>query len=98
MHDVVVPDLVVVTTPSQVTERAIEGSPTIIVENPLTVHPDEGPQVEGRALCCAWRVALLDGRSGREVIGVLPSGVRRIPCGAHAKDSRASDSPGLVRA
>ena len=32
MHDVVVPDLVVVTTPPQVTERAIEGAPTIIVE------------------------------------------------------------------
>jgi len=32
MHDVVVPDLVVVTTPPQVTERAIEGSPTLIVE------------------------------------------------------------------
>ena len=29
-HDVVVPDLVVVTTPPQVTERAIEGTPTII--------------------------------------------------------------------
>jgi Uma2 family endonuclease len=32
LHDVVVPDLVVVTAPPQVTERAIEGSPTIIVE------------------------------------------------------------------
>ena len=31
-HDVVVPDLVVVTTPAQVTERAIEGSPTLLVE------------------------------------------------------------------
>ena len=31
-HDVVVPDLVVVTTPAQVTERAIEGAPTIVVE------------------------------------------------------------------
>jgi Uma2 family endonuclease len=32
LHDVVVPDLVVVTTPPQVTERAIEGAPAIIVE------------------------------------------------------------------
>ena len=32
LHDVVVPDLVVVTTPPQVTERAIEGPPAIIVE------------------------------------------------------------------
>ena len=32
LHDVVVPDLVVITTPPQVTERAIEGAPTIIVE------------------------------------------------------------------
>lgn len=32
MHDVVVPDLVVVTTSPQVTERAIEGPPAIIVE------------------------------------------------------------------
>ena len=32
MHDVVVPDLVVVTTPPQVTERAIEGPTAIIVE------------------------------------------------------------------
>jgi len=31
-HDVVVPDLVVVTTPAQVTERAIEGAPALIVE------------------------------------------------------------------
>src|SRR5262245_12396591 len=31
-HDVVVPDLVVVTTPAQVTERAIEGAPTVVVE------------------------------------------------------------------
>jgi Uma2 family endonuclease len=32
VHDVVVPDLVVVTTPPQITERAIEGPPAIIVE------------------------------------------------------------------
>jgi Uma2 family endonuclease len=32
MHDVVVPDLVVVTVPPQITERAIEGVPTLIVE------------------------------------------------------------------
>jgi Uma2 family endonuclease len=32
MHDVVVPDLVVVTTPPQVTDRAIEGAPALIVE------------------------------------------------------------------
>ena len=32
LHDVVVPDLVVVTTPPQVTDRAIEGPPAIIVE------------------------------------------------------------------
>lgn len=31
-HDVVVPDLVVVTVPAQVTDRAIEGSPTLLVE------------------------------------------------------------------
>lgn len=31
-HDVVVPDLVVVTSPPQVTERAIEGAPALIVE------------------------------------------------------------------
>lgn len=32
IHDVVVPDLVVVTTPHQVTDRAIEGAPAVIVE------------------------------------------------------------------
>jgi Uma2 family endonuclease len=32
MHDVVVPDLVVVTTPPQITDRAIEGAPALIVE------------------------------------------------------------------
>jgi Uma2 family endonuclease len=32
IHDVVVPDLVVVTVPPQVTDRAIEGAPTLIVE------------------------------------------------------------------
>jgi Uma2 family endonuclease len=32
MHDVVVPDLVVVTAAPQITERAIEGAPTLVVE------------------------------------------------------------------
>ena len=31
-HDVVQPDLVVVTDPSQVSERAVEGAPTLVVE------------------------------------------------------------------
>jgi Uma2 family endonuclease len=31
-HDVVQPDLVVVTDPSQVSERAVEGAPTLLVE------------------------------------------------------------------
>jgi len=31
-HDVVVPDLVVVTAPAQITDRAIEGAPTLLVE------------------------------------------------------------------
>jgi Uma2 family endonuclease len=31
-HDIVVPDLVVVTDPAQITDRAIEGSPTLLVE------------------------------------------------------------------
>jgi len=41
-HDVVVPDLVVVTLPAQVTERAIEGSPTLLVEvlSPSTASRD----------------------------------------------------------
>src|SRR5215510_9847500 len=41
-HDVVVPDLVVVTTAAQVTERAVEGSPTIVVEivSPSTSQRD----------------------------------------------------------
>jgi Uma2 family endonuclease len=41
-HDVVVPDLVVVTVPTQVTERAIEGSPALLVEilSPSTASRD----------------------------------------------------------
>lgn len=41
-HDVVVPDLVVVTAPAQVTERAIEGSPALLVEilSPSTANRD----------------------------------------------------------
>jgi Uma2 family endonuclease len=41
-HDVVVPDLVIVTVPAQVTERAIEGSPTLLVEilSPSTAARD----------------------------------------------------------
>lgn len=41
-HDVVVPDLVVVTASSQVTERAIEGSPALLVEilSPSTTNRD----------------------------------------------------------
>ena len=31
-HDIVVPDLVIVTDPAQVTDRAIEGSPMLLVE------------------------------------------------------------------
>jgi len=41
-HDVVVPDLLVVTEASQVTERAIEGSPALIIEilSPSTTNRD----------------------------------------------------------
>jgi Uma2 family endonuclease len=47
-HDVVVPDLVVVTTPTQVTDRAIEGSPTLIVEvlSPSTGTRDRNLKAE----------------------------------------------------
>jgi len=47
-HDVVVPDLVVVTTPAQVTDRAIEGSPTLIVEvlSPSTSTRDRNLKAE----------------------------------------------------
>jgi Uma2 family endonuclease len=48
LHDVVVPDLVVVTTPPQVTERAIEGSPTLVVEilSPTTRSRDRKLKAE----------------------------------------------------
>lgn len=48
LHDVVVPDLVVVTTPPQITERAIEGSPTLIVEilSPTTRMRDRKVKAE----------------------------------------------------
>jgi len=41
-HDVVVPDLVVVTDPGQVTDRAIEGAPHLLVEilSPSTANRD----------------------------------------------------------
>jgi Uma2 family endonuclease len=56
MHDVVVPDLVVVTTPPQVTERAIEGAPTLIVEvlSPSTRMRDRKLKAER---CAALGVA-----------------------------------------
>jgi len=42
VHDVVVPDLVIVTESNQVTDRAIEGSPTLLVEilSPSTTSRD----------------------------------------------------------
>jgi Uma2 family endonuclease len=48
MHDVVVPDLVVVTAPPQVTERAIEGPPTLVVEvlSPTTKSRDRKLKAE----------------------------------------------------
>lgn len=48
MHDVVVPDLVVVTTPPQVTERAIEVAPALIVEilSPSTRARDRNLKAE----------------------------------------------------
>ena len=48
MHDVVVPDLVVVTAPPQVTDRAIEGAPTLIVEvlSPTTKSRDRKLKAE----------------------------------------------------
>ncbi|MBI4264130.1 MAG: Uma2 family endonuclease [Acidobacteria bacterium] len=47
-HDVVVPDLVVVATPAQVTDRAIEGAPALIVEvlSPSTQSRDRNLKAE----------------------------------------------------
>lgn len=47
-HDVVVPDLVIVTTPAQITDRAIEGSPTLLVEvlSPSTGSRDRHVKAE----------------------------------------------------
>jgi Uma2 family endonuclease len=47
-HDVVVPDLVIVAEPGQVTDRAIEGSPLLLVEivSPSTVRRDRTLKLE----------------------------------------------------
>ena len=52
LHDVVVPDLVVVTTPQQVSDRAIEGAPALIVEilSPTTRARDRKLKAERYAM------------------------------------------------
>jgi Uma2 family endonuclease len=68
MHDVVVPDLVVVTVPPQVTERAIKGAPALVVEilSPTTRARDRKLKAERYATLGVANYWIVD--PGRETI------------------------------
>jgi len=64
VHDVVVPDLVVVTIPAQVSDRAIEGAPTLVVEilSPTTRARDRKLKAERYAMLRVAHYWIVDPR------------------------------------
>ena len=81
-YDVNQPDLVVVTNPQQISQRAIRRAASPGCGNPLSLHTSNRPDGQIPPLRGIGNSSLLGSRSGGAPIGLLPGRRRRLYIGS----------------
>jgi Uma2 family endonuclease len=98
-HDIAEPDLLVVADPAQVSDRAIEGPPLLVVEilSPSTRSRDRGVKARRYAELGVPHYWIVDPEARRLECNVLEAGSYRLLVAASAEERLAHPTwPGLV--